>query len=121
MFGLSQKRSWVGVFAVMAVVGCGDEDNPRVGSMDCEVLGGELCLECQGQECTVQEGTRSLITETEEGSQMASGCDLFPCVDGARVIQGCSEDDHCTGFEGYWCGLGTSLNPGLCGLDPGAM
>ena len=116
-------RIWIRVAMVAGIFlsGCGEEEDlrvgsteeedPRVGSTDCAVLGDEWCTECLGQSCD----------GTEDTGAIANGCALFPCVDGARVVQGCSTDSDCGAFEGYWCGMGTSPHSGLCGLDMGNM
>ncbi len=110
-------RYVVALVALMILGACDVEDlrveDPRVGSRDCEELGGELCLECQGQPCTPSDESMAVL------SSMGEGCWLFPCVEGAYVVQGCTTDEHCQEFEGYFCGLGISMNKEMCGLHMG--
>lgn len=51
------KKLWchgraVGVLFALLTLGACDGEDPRVGSQDCDELGSELCVECQGQPCT---------------------------------------------------------------------
>ena len=85
-----------------------DEDDLRVGSRDCAVLDGSeagLCTTCQGQSCD------------------QVGCEFFPCVDGAIVVEGCSADAQCaplsTTEQTIYCGMFTSPHSGLCGTIMG--
>ena len=79
--------------------GCGEPEKVSenvVGSRDCEMLQdldkGHLCAQCQGTFCEEGEPQYPLI-----------GCGVFPCVDGARVVQGCKDESHCAEFDGMRC------------------
>jgi hypothetical protein len=99
---------------------CGEDPSPQVGSQECGVLtntpgvSGDLCTDCQGQACQ-----DVLSCDIESDPECGSNCALFPCVDGQRVVQGCESDSDCSEFEGFYCGLGTSMNKYLCGSDMG--
>ena len=103
----------VGVLLALLTLAACDTEDPRVGSRDCDVLGDELCVECQGQPCTASDEPVTF------SPSLGQGCWLFPCVEGKYVVQGCTADEHCQEFEGYFCGLGISMNKEMCGLDMG--
>jgi hypothetical protein len=71
-----------------------------------------LCTQCQGNACAEACDPK---TDPE-----CDTCALFPCVDEQFVVQGCESDSDCSEFEGFYCGLGTSMNKYLCGLNSGA-
>jgi hypothetical protein len=65
-------------------------------------LSADECLQCQGASCGADAGTT---------------CDLFPCSDGATVIQGCCTDSDCNGLAPF-CGRGAGPH-GVCVMtDP---
>jgi hypothetical protein len=76
-------------------MGCSDSSSSdaHVGSRDCNVIAeaspdpatGESCKKCQKKPCG------------------EVGCDLFPCVNNEIVVQGCNEDEDCTGLTPF-CG-----------------
>jgi hypothetical protein len=82
--------------AFLSYLGCSDDSgDDHVGSRDCAAIvaaspdpaTGEACSKCQGKTC----GT--------------TGCEHFPCVDGAVVVQGCNEDADCTALPNApFCG-----------------
>jgi hypothetical protein len=95
--GVSARMLGLMALLVMGVAGarCGDGDGKaHVGSRSCDVIGKatpdptthDACSRCQAQACS------------------QSGCDLFPCLEGVRVIQGCQEDTDCSAFPGTRCG-----------------
>jgi hypothetical protein len=77
-------------------MGCSDSGSDvHVGSRDCKVIAAaspdpatnEACKKCQNKAC----GTM--------------GCELFPCVDNAIVVQGCNDDEDCGGLPNApFCG-----------------
>lgn len=88
----------LGVMLILGAAGlvgarCGD-GGTHVGSRSCEEIGKatpdpathDACSRCQGRMCG------------------ESGCDIFPCVEGARIVQGCQADADCSAFSGTRCG-----------------
>src|SRR5689334_6646734 len=83
--------------ASLSYLGCsGGSGSAHVGSRDCAVISAaspdpatsQSCSSCQGKTC----GT--------------TGCELFPCVNGAIVVQGCNEDADCTALPNTpFCGM----------------
>lgn len=127
------KRWALILTSVVFSMGCNIlDDNPKVGSRDCAVLGGGpegLCQVCQAQPCDSDEVGRSESNPQggarvdTDGDGVNDACYFLPCIDGAVVVEGCEEDTHCahmsTPETRISCGMGNSYHGGFCGTDAG--
>jgi hypothetical protein len=94
--GVKARTLAVMFLVVVGVAGarCGDDTKAHVGSRSCDVI----------NKATPDPATHDACSRCQARACGESGCDLFPCVEGVRVIQGCQEDTDCSAFAGTRCG-----------------
>lgn len=81
--------AFVGV--VTTVFSCGTSLN---GERDCSVLASKVA----------DPATSAACTSCQAVACAESGCEIFPCVNGSRVVQGCEADADCSELKGTQCG-----------------
>jgi hypothetical protein len=88
----SSLRGLLAFGFVVVVFACSDDEH--VGSRDCAVI----------KQATADPATHQACDTCSNQPCETAGCEIFPCVDGRAIVQGCEEDSDCSAFAGTRCG-----------------